>query len=403
MTAQQVDFSLLADFGGTILTDILQQEILDDVLIDSGKYDKINVNDDDVEIHFSQTLTPAELSQLTTVVVQAHSGVSNNPDQLIENTDVFVNAQIDVAKLADGSVSNAEFAHLAGVTSALQTQLDGRALASHTHTAADIVGATTFADSLISESSVVQHEAALTHQNLTGAGSNTHAQLDSHVASTANPHAVTKQQVALGNVENLKVNLTAIVAPVPSDDSSQGYSRGSRWIDTVGNTEYVCIDAAVGAAVWTETTAERTAHYFCAADTTGNQNINAGYTPIVWATQLRADAVYNHIPGSSEIEFLFAGDVLVMVDVTVYSTSSNSRTESTARLAQNSGLGFFALPESNCYMYHRNSSQGRTTGSITMVISVLPGHRLRLEAARSSGSATLLTLANGTRINLLTV
>lgn len=43
---------------------------------------------------------------------------------------------------------------------------------------------------------------ALAHQNLNGAGANTHAQLDSHVASVANPHSVTKTQVGLGNVTN---------------------------------------------------------------------------------------------------------------------------------------------------------------------------------------------------------
>jgi hypothetical protein len=40
----------------------------------------------------------------------------------------------------------------------------------------------------------------LPHQNLNGAGVNTHAQIDTHIASTANPHAVTKTQVGLGNV-----------------------------------------------------------------------------------------------------------------------------------------------------------------------------------------------------------
>jgi len=41
-------------------------------------------------------------------------------------TDAKVAAGIDAAKLADGSVSNAEFQHLNGVTSAIQTQLDSK-------------------------------------------------------------------------------------------------------------------------------------------------------------------------------------------------------------------------------------------------------------------------------------
>lgn len=43
-------------------------------------------------------------------------------------------------------------------------------------------------------------------------------------------------------------------APTASDDSSAGYSVGSRWIDTTADSEYVCLDDSVGAAVWTETT-----------------------------------------------------------------------------------------------------------------------------------------------------
>jgi len=66
--------------------------------------------------------------------------------------------------------------------------------------------------------------------------------------------SLTKTQVGLGNVENLKVNLVAILAPTVSADSSASYAVGSRWVDTVTGKEYVCTDASLGAAVWKETT-----------------------------------------------------------------------------------------------------------------------------------------------------
>jgi hypothetical protein len=45
-------------------------------------------------------------------------------------------------------------------------------------------------------------ESNIVHQNLSGAGTNTHAQIDSHIANTSNPHNVTKAQIGLGNVDN---------------------------------------------------------------------------------------------------------------------------------------------------------------------------------------------------------
>lgn len=43
----------------------------------------------------------------------------------------------------------------------------------------------------------------VSHQALSGAGSNTHAQIDSHISSTSNPHNVTKTQIGLDNVPNV--------------------------------------------------------------------------------------------------------------------------------------------------------------------------------------------------------
>ena len=43
---------------------------------------------------------------------------------------------------------------------------------------------------------------AIAHQNLSGAGTNAHSTIDTHLASTSNPHLVTKAQVGLDSVTN---------------------------------------------------------------------------------------------------------------------------------------------------------------------------------------------------------
>ncbi len=50
----------------------------------------------------------------------------------------------------------------------------------------------------------------------------------------------------------LKFNLTATTAPGSNDDSGDGYTVGSMWIDTALDKAYFCTDAAVGSAVWKE-------------------------------------------------------------------------------------------------------------------------------------------------------
>lgn len=62
------------------------------------------------------------------------------------------------------------------------------------------------------------------------------------------------RKTGTGAYEGIKTNIGASVAPGGTDDSASGYAVGSRWIDTTANKEYVCVDASVGAALWTETT-----------------------------------------------------------------------------------------------------------------------------------------------------
>ncbi len=76
----------------------------------------------------------SDTQTLTNKTINADSNTITN----IANTQIKTGAAIDATKIANGTVSNTEFQYLNGVTSAIQTQINGKAPTSHTHTKANI-------------------------------------------------------------------------------------------------------------------------------------------------------------------------------------------------------------------------------------------------------------------------
>ena len=62
----------------------------------------------------------------------------------------------------------------------------------------------------------------------------------------------TKQDLSLDNVPNLKQKLDATAAPGATNDTSEGYAVGSKWVDVTADKVYFCLDATEDAAVWQE-------------------------------------------------------------------------------------------------------------------------------------------------------
>lgn len=71
-----------------------------------------------------------------------------------------------------------------------------------------------------------------------------------HASNATNPHRVTKAQIGLSQVQNLKVNLTATTTPTNGSDETLGYTVGSSWVNTTTKNWYVCVDATAGRATW---------------------------------------------------------------------------------------------------------------------------------------------------------
>lgn len=96
-------------------------------------------------------------------------------------------------------------------------------------------------------------EANIIHQNLSGIGTNTHAQIDSHIANTSNPHSVTKSQVGLGNVDNTSdINKPVSTAQAAADTAVQAFSiqrsnhTGTQLSTTISDFNEAAQDAVGG-------------------------------------------------------------------------------------------------------------------------------------------------------------
>lgn len=65
-----------------------------------------------------------------------------------------------------------------------------------------------------------------------------------------------RQNLGLQSLATLKSNLSAVDAPGTDNDSTEDYSIGSIWVDTVNKKVYVCTDNSEGLAEWLEYTSD---------------------------------------------------------------------------------------------------------------------------------------------------
>ena len=138
-----------------------------------------------------------------------------------------------------------------GVDTALDTDLvTGSAISTYTTEQInniEIQQYATSADLEVHTSDATIHftEVSIDHANIQNVGTNSHAQIDSHIANTNNPHQVDKNDVGLGNVDN-----TSDVNKPISTATSAALGDKMQWYNVWENISYD-INSVVRDGVWT--------------------------------------------------------------------------------------------------------------------------------------------------------
>lgn len=114
-----------------------------------------------------------------------------------------------------------------------------------------------FADARISQSSVTQHQGALSLDLSQVSDSGALAGKDTISTADIDAEVVTEDKLSPALAEKVnrsaKNNFNATTNPGVTDDASAGYGEGSKWVNKTADESFVCLDATEGAALWANT------------------------------------------------------------------------------------------------------------------------------------------------------
>ena len=103
-----------------------------------------------------------------------------------------------------------------------------------------------------------------------------------------------------GTIPTTQNKFNATSAPVATNDSSQGYSVGSHWIDITNDIVYVCVDSTAAAAVWQEVSNAGNAKVGIATVApASSDNLSGGYATSSMWVDTTAKKVYVCVSSTS--------------------------------------------------------------------------------------------------------
>lgn len=173
-----------------------------------------------------------------------------------------------------------------------------------------------------------------------------------------------------GTASSIKNNYSATSAPTGAHDSSAGYAIGSNWINISSGTAYICVDASIGAAVWTSSSA---GSFSLDADSGTSQTIEGGDTLTISGT---ANAIDTVVGATNTVTIDISNSYSGQTSITTLGTVSTGTWQGTTIAVDQGGTGQISYTNGQLLI-------GNTTGNT-----------LSLGTLASADSS--ITITNGT-------
>jgi hypothetical protein len=123
------------------------------------------------------------------------------------------------------------------------------------------------------------------------------------------------------------------------------------------------------------------------------QNFTNTPINVLFNTSVRNDSAYTYNAGVITINEAGWYDIVFDVSVTI---TNNNESNSQAQFLLNGT----PIAGTLSYMHHRTAAQGRGTASATAKINLAVNDTISVQAVRTSGTGTMVTLANACRLNI---
>ena len=143
--------------------------------------------------------------------------------------------------------------------------------------------------------------------------------------------------------------------------------------------------------------------YFDAYDDIGGTTVGTTWTDIPLRVERKISSdVFYHGAGSSEVIIQRNDVYIVVARVTTSITTGTNRTDSSMRLALDTGSGYTVVSGTTAVLYNRTSNLGENTGTVTAILDLNANDRIKVQAKRDNGSSTLSLLAGGSSLTIFT-